>query len=92
VAVGAGAGAGVPEGVGVADGVPAAAGVPEGVGVAEGVAEGVGVPAGVGVGVDEPPPPQADRVKLSAMTQAVKCGVFVGWMEVCIVAILSVNS
>ena len=49
-------------------------GVPDGVGVAEGVldgeAESVGV--GVGAGVDDPPPPQAVKVKLSAMTHAVK--------------------
>jgi hypothetical protein len=55
-------------------GVAAAEGAPDGVGVADGVLDGVGEPVGVGVGagVDDPPPPQAVKVKLSAITQAVK--------------------
>jgi hypothetical protein len=52
--------------------------------VAEGVADGVGV--GVGAGVDEPPPPQAVKVKLSAMIQAVSgvlvVGLWVGLMGI----------
>jgi hypothetical protein len=65
-------------GVGVATG--------EGVGVADGVPEAAGVGAGVGAGVDDPPPPQAVKVKLRAMTQAVNgvwyVGVWVGLMDI----------
>lgn len=76
-------------GVGVATGV----GVGVGVGVADGVLEGVpeaaGAGVGVGAGVDDPPPPQAVKAKLSDMTQAVKFGVFVGLINVRIVANVS---
>jgi hypothetical protein len=84
--VGVGVAEGVAEGVPEGDGV--AEGVPDGVGVAEGVADGVpdGVGLGVGVAVDEPPPPQAVKAKLIAITQAVKgvlvAGVGVGLINV----------
>jgi hypothetical protein len=62
------------------------------VGVGEGVGEGVGAGVGVVAGVEEPPPPQAVKTKLMAMTQAVKCGVFVVLSSVRIVTIMSIQS
>ena len=59
-------------------GVDVAEGVAAGVGVADGVSVGVGVGVGVGVAVDEPPPPQAVKVKLSAITHAVNGVMVVG--------------
>ena len=74
-------------GVGVADGVP------DGVGVADGVPEGVGVGVGVELAVDEPPPPQAVKVKLSAITHAVKGVLYVGvWVGLIVFISIKGNS
>jgi hypothetical protein len=70
----------------------AGVGVAAGAGVdALGVFDGAGVAAGVGVGagVDDPPPPQAVKVKLSAITQAVNGVLYVGvWVGLICVILL----